>query len=120
MERGFGYGGHVLLGFCTLLRLYFMIFLRYLEIENYAFMSIELKPETEQLVREEIRNGHFQSIDELIVQGVRALREKTSAQATGNELETAADAVASLRMARIGVTLGGLKIKDLAHEGHRF
>lgn len=37
---------------------------------------IELKPETEQLVREEIRRGHFHSVDELIVQGVNAWREK--------------------------------------------
>jgi len=37
---------------------------------------IELKPETEQLVREEIGCGHFRSVDELIVQGVRAWREK--------------------------------------------
>ncbi len=83
-------------------------------------MSIELKPETEQLVREEIRNGHFQSIDELIVQGMRALREKTSAQSFTGESGTAADAVARLRILRNGVTLGGLKAKDLAHEGHRF
>lgn len=37
---------------------------------------IELKPETEELVREEIRRGHFHSVDELIVEGVRAWREK--------------------------------------------
>lgn len=37
---------------------------------------IELKPETEQLVQEEIRRGHFHSVDELIVQGVKAWREK--------------------------------------------
>ena len=37
---------------------------------------MELKPETEQLVQEEIRRGHIHSVDELIVYGVRALREK--------------------------------------------
>lgn len=39
-------------------------------------MSIELKPETERLVQEEIRNGNFHSVDELIVEGVHAWREK--------------------------------------------
>jgi Arc/MetJ-type ribon-helix-helix transcriptional regulator len=39
-------------------------------------VTVQLKPETEQLVQEEIRNGHFHSVDELIVQGVRAWREK--------------------------------------------
>lgn len=37
---------------------------------------MELKAETERLVQEEIRSGHFRSVDELIVQGVRAWREK--------------------------------------------
>jgi Arc/MetJ-type ribon-helix-helix transcriptional regulator len=84
-------------------------------------MSIELKPETERLVQEEIRSGNFQSIDELIVEGVRALREKTSVQRSFNdERRVAAEAVTRLRKLRKGVTLGGLKIKDLAHEGHRF
>lgn len=44
---------------------------------------MELKPETERLVQEEIRRGHFHSVDEVIVQGVYALREKSNvAQAT--------------------------------------
>ena len=37
---------------------------------------MQLKPETERLVQEEIKNGHFHSVDELIVQGVQAWREK--------------------------------------------
>jgi Arc/MetJ-type ribon-helix-helix transcriptional regulator len=40
-------------------------------------MTVELKPETEKLVQEEIRRGHFHSVDEVIVQGVYALREKS-------------------------------------------
>ena len=39
-------------------------------------MTVELKLETERLVREEIKNGHFHTVDELIVQGVHAWREK--------------------------------------------
>ena len=40
-------------------------------------MTVELKPETERLVQEELRSGHVQSVDDLIVHGVRALREKS-------------------------------------------
>ena len=40
-------------------------------------MTVELKPETERLVQEELGNGHVQSVDELIVHGVQALREKS-------------------------------------------
>ena len=39
-------------------------------------MIVELKPETERLVQEEIRSGHVNSVDELIVHGVQALREE--------------------------------------------
>jgi hypothetical protein len=37
---------------------------------------VELKPETEELVQEELRSGHVQTVDKLIVYGVHALREK--------------------------------------------
>ena len=39
-------------------------------------MSIEIKPETERLIREELQNGHFGSVDEIIIEGVHARREK--------------------------------------------
>lgn len=41
-------------------------------------MTVDLKPETERLVKEEIRRGRFHSVDELIKQGVYALREKSN------------------------------------------
>jgi hypothetical protein len=37
-------------------------------------MVVELKPETERLVQEELRSGHVQTVDEIIVYGVEALR----------------------------------------------
>ena len=39
-------------------------------------MTIRIKPETEQLVKEELQNGHFRTVDEIIVEGVQARREK--------------------------------------------
>jgi len=44
-------------------------------------MTIDIRPETAQLVREEIRNGHFESVDDLIVSGVRAWRERNPSAA---------------------------------------
>jgi Arc/MetJ-type ribon-helix-helix transcriptional regulator len=38
-------------------------------------MIVELKPETERIVQEEIRRGRFHSVDEVIVQAVYASRE---------------------------------------------
>ena len=46
-------------------------------------MTVQLKPETGQLVQEEIRSGNFRSVDELIVQGVHAWREKHQAAQSG-------------------------------------
>ena len=43
----------------------------------FESMIVELKPETERLVQEEIMRGPFLSVDEVIVQGVYALREKS-------------------------------------------
>ena len=43
-------------------------------------MTVELKPETERLVQEEIQRGNFHSVDELIVQGVHAWREMHHAE----------------------------------------
>ena len=45
---------------------------------------MQLKPETEQLVHEEISSGHFQSVDELIVEGVHAWREKHQVSQPGH------------------------------------
>jgi Arc/MetJ-type ribon-helix-helix transcriptional regulator len=50
-------------------------------------MTIEIKPETERVVREELRDGHFRSVDELILSGVQAWRERNLPQdrvGTGN------------------------------------
>ena len=43
-------------------------------------MTIDIKPETERVVREELREGHFQSVDELILSGVQAWRERNLAR----------------------------------------
>ena len=43
---------------------------------------MQLKPETERLVQEEIRSCHFDSVDELIVKGIHAWREKNRIEPT--------------------------------------
>lgn len=39
-------------------------------------MMIELKPEQERIIQEEIQNGHFRSPDEVLDHALAALREK--------------------------------------------
>lgn len=75
-------------------------------------MSINLKPETERLVEEEIQSGHFQSVDELILEGVRALREKRQSRHEAvRRLQEFAE--------KNRTSLEGVSVKDLIHEGHR-
>jgi Arc/MetJ-type ribon-helix-helix transcriptional regulator len=39
-------------------------------------MTIELKPEQERIIREEIQTGHFRSAEEVLDHALAALREK--------------------------------------------
>ena len=39
-------------------------------------MTIDIAPETERVVREELRSGHFRSVDDLILSSVQAWRER--------------------------------------------
>lgn len=48
-------------------------------------MSIAMKPETERLVQEELQKGHFHSVDEIIIEGVQARREKQSTESAGTQ-----------------------------------
>ena len=43
-------------------------------------MNIELKPEQERIIQEEIRNGHFRSADEVLDYALAALHDKSSFQ----------------------------------------
>ena len=51
-------------------------------------MSIEIKPETERLIQEEIQKGHFHSVDEIIVEGVHARRQKHGGKAVTSQKRT--------------------------------
>lgn len=46
-------------------------------------MTINIRPETEQLVREELRSGNFRSVDDLIASGVRAWHAQHPEAAAG-------------------------------------
>lgn len=82
-------------------------------------MTIHLKPESERLVKEELQIGNFGSVDELIVQSVRAWREKYGSKQLTTEQRH--QAVARMRefAEKNRTSLGDISIKDLLHEGHR-
>ncbi len=86
-------------------------------------MTITLKPETERLVQEELQSGHFHNVDEIIVEGVHARREKEPlSQSKGFRLaggtKTPAQAGEDIRQLQLGNRLPpGVTIRDLINEG---
>jgi len=81
-------------------------------------MTITLRPETERLVQEELQSGHFQTIDELILEGVQAWREKDRNHQTAEQRRAAVARMQEFAE-KNRTSLGGISIKDLIHEGHR-
>ena len=75
-----------------------------------------LKPSHEQLVQEALKSGRYRDVDEFLDEALSAW--KTS-EAGRYDLKKAQAAAASIRELRKGVTLGGLKIRDLVAEGQR-
>ena len=82
-------------------------------------MTINVKPETEQLVQKEIQSGHFRSVDEIIAEGVQAWREKHQSREIGSEQRRRAVEQALAFAKTKAIPLGGISIKELIHEGHR-
>ena len=87
-------------------------------------MTIEINPETERLVREVISSGHFRSVDDLIVTGINAWKEKTLPMSdTGQTAVARQKAGETIRELRKGVTLDrpeGMSLREYAHIGHKY
>jgi hypothetical protein len=81
-------------------------------------MTIQLKPETERLVQEELKSGHFHSIDEIILQGIRSRRGSERVEGGEPERRQAVERALDFAKHR-AVPLNGISIKELLHEGHR-
>jgi putative addiction module CopG family antidote len=78
-------------------------------------MPIQLSPETERLVEQEIASGRFQSVDEIIRQGVCATDEEVE------RWRKHRNAIARTRefMLNRAFPLNGITIKELIEEGRR-
>jgi Arc/MetJ-type ribon-helix-helix transcriptional regulator len=80
-------------------------------------LTLTLDPRGEQIVAAHLRTGRYQSPEEVVTRALETLAEK---EPPANEpTKTAAEAVADIRELRKGVTLGGVKIKDLITEGRK-
>ncbi len=83
-------------------------------------MRIHLTREEAQIVYQELESGRFHSGEEVIMEALRALREK---QRPGVAMSDAnrRDAVREMLLfvEKNHTRLQGVSVKDLIHEGHR-
>jgi Arc/MetJ-type ribon-helix-helix transcriptional regulator len=82
-------------------------------------LTLNLDPHGEQLVAAHLRSGRYHSPEEVVTRALETLAEKEPPTAATRTM-TAAEAVADIRELRKGVTLGGLRIKDLINEGRKY
>jgi Arc/MetJ-type ribon-helix-helix transcriptional regulator len=81
-------------------------------------LTVTLDPHAELLLSACLRSGRYHSPEEVVTRALETLTEKELP--TPQRKKTPAEAVAHIRESRKGVTLGGLRIKDLIHAGHKY
>jgi putative addiction module CopG family antidote len=83
-------------------------------------MNINLTPEQEKIVKDELKSGHFRTVEEVIGEALQILREKEQSSAgvtsNGAQREAVREMLAFVEKNR--VRLEGATVKELIHEGH--
>jgi hypothetical protein len=79
-------------------------------------LTLILDTHGEQLIAAHLRSGLYRSPEEVVTRALETLAAKEP-DAAGTM--SPAEAVADIRKLRKGITLGGLRIKDLINEGRR-
>jgi Arc/MetJ-type ribon-helix-helix transcriptional regulator len=84
-------------------------------------MDINLTPEQERIVKDELKSGHFRSAEEVIAQALVALREKERSSLAGDSTGHHDDAVHEMLdfVEKNRTSLQGISVKQLIREGHR-
>jgi hypothetical protein len=80
-------------------------------------MQVTLTPHGEELLKAELARQAGSSPEQILE---RALEKLVEEPMVAERKKTPAEAVAHIRESRQGVHLGGLKIKDMIHEGHKY
>lgn len=82
--------------------------------------SIRLTPHGEAILQKQLANGTYRSPEEVVERALETLADNCEQSRLAPSTKTAAEAVADILESRKGVTLGGMSIRDLIHEGHKF
>lgn len=82
-------------------------------------LQITIDGQSEAIVRAQLAQGNARSPEELVALALQAYSGNAAKQFfLGASRKSPAEAVADIHALRNTVSLGGLNIKDLAHEGH--
>jgi Arc/MetJ-type ribon-helix-helix transcriptional regulator len=82
--------------------------------------TVRLTPHGEALLQKQLANGSYRSPEEVVERALETLAKDGEQSRLEPPTKTPAGAVADIREIRKGLTLGGLRIRDLIHEGHKF
>lgn len=84
-------------------------------------MTINLTPEQEKIVKEELKSGHFRTAEELISQALHALFATVPSSSASADNGQRREAVRELMnfVEKNRTSLQGVSVKELIHEGHR-
>jgi Arc/MetJ-type ribon-helix-helix transcriptional regulator len=83
--------------------------------------TIRLTPHSEELLQKQLTRGPYRSPEEVIERALETLAQKESTPFhPGSAAKSPSEAVADILEIQKRNRLGGLKIEDLIHEGHKY
>lgn len=81
---------------------------------------IRLTPHGEALLQKQLASGPYRSPEEVVERALETLAENRGQPSASASTMSPAEAVADILELRKGLSLGGLKIKDLINEGRKY
>ena len=84
-------------------------------------MKVNLTPEQEEIIKDELKLGQFRTTEEVISQALKTLREKGRSPAAPEKDEQRSSAVREMLdfVEKNRTPLEGISVKQLIREGHR-
>jgi Arc/MetJ-type ribon-helix-helix transcriptional regulator len=84
-------------------------------------LHINLTPEQERLLKDELQSGHYETVEQVIGEALRALREREGRSAAGLSSPEQREAVRGMFdfIEKNTVRLEDVSVRQLIHEGHR-
>ena len=83
--------------------------------------TVRLTPHSEELLQKQLAHGLYRSTEEVIERALETLAQNEPVPSgTGRSAISPAEAIADILEMQKRNRLGGLKIKDLIHEGHKY